>query len=532
LDDGGASGPTIHVDRALRAQTQPPSVTVIIGDSDPTTVEIDPNGAEIVNPFLLTSLRITKTIAGEGAELATRDFVFRIDCVQVGRRFAPITATIDRPDQTEVVVDGLPVGALCAVFEIDDGGADEDDEPRLVGLVSTQLPTQGEPIVTVDATNTFSAGRVVIAKLLQGPGAGAAATSTFDLLLTCERPGPGGTFEPLLSETITVTAAEPVVLDQLVPIGSRCWAAEVDDGGATSVVIDHDSVENAAIVTLDAPVITITATNTFEVGDLLITKVVTGPGAPFADRPFTFTVDCTLGGRAQPPVTVSIAPPATSVTVPGLSTGAECSVTETDAGGADGPAVVEPSAVVIGAPGQPAVTATATNTYSVGHVSVAKVVTGPGALAAAGRTFALQVVCQRPTPTGFTDVLRTTVTVTAAAPVAVDGNLPIGSRCWATETDSNGATTSSVDFGAPTAAAVVTLQAPAISITATNSFGAETGGETGGATGGGTLPATGPSRATLLAVMATIIMTIGIAMQVLTVRRPHPADERRPRPRS
>ena len=52
------------------------------------------------------------------------------------RSFPPVTATIDRPAETEVLVEGLPVGAVCAVIETDDGGADTET-PRLVGVVIT-----------------------------------------------------------------------------------------------------------------------------------------------------------------------------------------------------------------------------------------------------------------------------------------------------------------------------------------------------------------------------------------------------------
>ena len=203
----------------------------------------------------------------------------------------------------------------------------------------------------------------------------------------------------------------------------------------------------------------------------MINKVVVGPGSPFAERPFVFDVNCTLGGNAQPTVTVSLASPATSVTVPGLSTGAECTVTETNAGGADAPAAVEPTSVVIGAADQPAVTVTGTNTFSVGHVQVAKVLDGPGALFAAGRMFTVQVVCQRPTATGFAEVLRQSVSVTAAAPVTVAGDLPIGSAVPGgrrpTATAPHRRRWTSAD---PGCWLVVTLVSPTITITATNTF--------------------------------------------------------------
>jgi LPXTG-motif cell wall-anchored protein len=341
----------------------PGSAQVTISDADITTVEIDPNGAELVNPFLLTQLRIIKNIEGEGAELATLDFVFRVDCVQLTRRFEPIFATMDRPEQTEVTVEGLPVGALCTVFEIDDGGADEEGV-RLVGVVLTRVTVPPEPPLTVDATNTFSAGQLVLSKIVDGPGAPAALGFSYQLLVTCERPLNDGTFAPFLSETVTVEANSVTPVDALIPIGSRCWAEEVDSAGATSTSIDFTGPGDAAIITFETPMITITATNTYDVGEMVINKVVQGDRAAEATQPFTFAVNCTLAGTAQPTVTVTITPPATSATVTGLSTGAECTVTETGIGGADAPAVIAPATVVIGSSGQQPMAVTATNTFS------------------------------------------------------------------------------------------------------------------------------------------------------------------------
>jgi hypothetical protein len=363
LIDAGATAPTFIVDGVPRPSTVPGSAQVTISDADITTVEIDPNGAELVNPFLVTQLRIIKTIEGEGAELATLDFEFRIDCVQLTRRFEPIFVTMDRPEESEVIVEGLPVGALCTVFEIDDGGADEEGV-RLVGVVRTELVVPPAPPLTVDATNTFSAGQLVLGKVVEGPGAAAALDFEYQLLVECERPLNDGTFEPFLSETVTVGANAMTPVDALIPIGSRCWAEEVDTAGATSSSIDFDSPDNAAVITFEAPMITITATNVYDVGAMTINKVVTGDRAAAATQPFTFAINCTLGGTAQPAVTVTITPPNLSATIPGMSTGAECTVTETGIGGADAPAVVAPATVVIGAADQQPVSVTATNTFS------------------------------------------------------------------------------------------------------------------------------------------------------------------------
>ena len=51
---------------------------------------------------------------GAGGGFADQDIVFEVRCSLPGMQFEPVTATVDRPAATEVVVNGLSVHAVCA----------------------------------------------------------------------------------------------------------------------------------------------------------------------------------------------------------------------------------------------------------------------------------------------------------------------------------------------------------------------------------------------------------------------------------
>ena len=246
----------------------------------------------ITNVFDAGQLRIVKDVTGDGAGYADRDFVFRVECVLLAPGIpptvmvlAPVTATIDRPDETEVVVDDLPVTRSCAVYETDNGGASPPCRPRVELVDTVVIGPDDQPPVVVDAVNDFPAGLLTLSKSLTGDGAGVGTDIHFVLEVTCEREQQDGTFATFLTEDVTLDRRRVVTLDDAPAVGSRCWAVETDDGGATSVDVDFDSADNDVTVTEDAPAITISAVNTFDVGSLRLVKTVTGEGAAFADHP-------------------------------------------------------------------------------------------------------------------------------------------------------------------------------------------------------------------------------------------------------
>ena len=87
--------------------------------------------------------------------------------------------------------------------------------------------------------------------------------------------------------------------------------------------------------------VSLTAVNTFDVGSITVRKVIDGAGAADAAGPFTVHLVCTamVDGFAEG-VTIpggadrTLARPGLTATYSDLPTGAECRLTESDAGGA------------------------------------------------------------------------------------------------------------------------------------------------------------------------------------------------------
>ena len=231
-------------------------------------------------------------------------------------------------------------------------------------------------------------------------------------------------------------------------------------------------------------------------GSLVVTKMLEGPGANFAHgNTLEFQVRCTADGKTVKEETVKLTAERgktqlNSAPITGIPVGASCTVTETKAGGADPTNTGDlPSTTVeIGLDAQRGtgaqMTAVLTNRYSAGVVTIAKKIVGePAAVAAAQQKhFTFDVTCQLPGQGGAEPltVLKKNVTVTGEAAVPVPGDdggpakLPVGARCFATETDNGGANSVDIDFNSYDKAALVTASAadePAqLTITATNTF--------------------------------------------------------------
>jgi LPXTG-motif cell wall-anchored protein len=299
-------------------------------------------------------------------------------------------------------------------------------------------------------------------------------------------------------KTVKVTTADGDPL--MLPLGAKCFGQETGDGGATSVEIDHGSLEDAVEVTAGTPEklqqLSLTATNTFLCtpdtcpGALIISKLLSGAGVkPFGgDDEFAFEVSCTLGDEPVFDTTVTLAANgADSVVsdelgpIPG---GAECVVTEVGAGSADEP----PAPVTVTVPWDGevrtsgVVTASLTNYYSAGYLSIAKVLQGDHELVAKVRnkSFKVQVTCQIEENDQIADLYSGIVSVRAGQVVDVEDAagdrvyLPVGAWCFGTEIDSGGATESTVDFDGPDNALSVAPGTPEklqrLVLTVTNTF--------------------------------------------------------------
>ncbi|MEU8887605.1 DUF5979 domain-containing protein [Streptomyces sp. NPDC048442] len=351
-------------------------------------------GLTVTNDFPTGSLRVVKQVRGPGTAFADRTFRFRVLCSFNGRKDAVVRTVTARAPSLTGQVDGIPVGAECMVEEIDPAGADETPAP--VGPV-TITEGGGTPTVAVDFTNTFSLGSLTLRKAIEGAPADAPYAKDYEFRVTCIREAEGPDGDPVvafvLRKRFTLEAGETLNVPGALPIGARCWAEEMSDGGASHTDIDHGSHGSAVVVTKDDPKVTITAKNSYETGRLRLAKKVVGPAS---GRPFTLALSCTLRTKDGKELTL-VDRRRYTFTAAGsrevddlgfpLPRGTRCWATEPDNGGATRSTVdhgTPEKAVTIGGKDSQPLTITATNTFDPTpppakvHFTVAKQVVGHG----------------------------------------------------------------------------------------------------------------------------------------------------------
>lgn len=191
-------------------------------------------------------------------------------------------------------------------------------------------------------------------KVLTGAGAEKFGTGSFEVSLACTLRDEE--LEIADGATRTVSADAPTALYTALPTGAICRVAETDAGGATNswladaagerLVVDDEggytftvTTDPTDLVDVDQPQPPVSAVNEFLFASISATKQTrsaAGAAATGAPATFPISVVCTLLGL---PVTAAksssqrVAPGETVVWTE-LPVGAECAVTETDAGGA------------------------------------------------------------------------------------------------------------------------------------------------------------------------------------------------------
>jgi hypothetical protein len=324
-----------------------------------------------------------------------------------------------------------------------------------------------------------------------------------------------------------------------VPYGSTCTVDETDDGDATiSAISPAAPIE----ITSGTPAYAVDVTNTYYVGGLVINKQLTGAGADqLGDGPFVFGVECQFAGEEVYDDSVTLEREGnetalTSAPIDGLPIGAECVVTETDNGGAD--TTPEPVMVTIvqdvGSTPLNTVVAEFTNAFSAGTIAVAKELAGDeaGSKAVRDLEFTILVTCQIDSVDEQDDPIRATVfsgeaIVKGGDTVTLTGDddepvaLPLGTHCFAEETDDGGADESVVSHDSFDDAVEVTAGTPDdlqdLTVSVVNTFQSDPPGV--GDKGADTaLPDTGgPGLGTL--VIGMLLANCGASLVATTRRR-------------
>lgn len=395
------------------------------------------------------TLRVSKQVTDNpgGLPVSGLEFRFAYSCTidPVGNpRQTVAEGTLTLRDGESEDVTGIPAGARCEVWETDAQGgvSDHPENDPAVVTITPQLGTQ-TAVSAVRITNAFPLVPLTVTKAVTGAAAAYGQQTTYPVEVLCTFGGSPVTGFPT---TVQLTGNDTETLD--APAGALCTARELDDGGATSTVVAPTA--GVVLTPGSSTPLELKVTNTFDAGHLQIVKQITGAGASLPDGPFVFEVTCDFEGTPLDPITVTLERSAaeTELTgdVPGiLPIGAVCDVRETDTGGAD--AIPAPVTVtIVKNADNDTVTATFTNQFSAGTVALTKELAGAGATAsyATGASFTVLVTC----------AVGDATHVVHSEPVRIKGGerrelvdadgdpvlLPLGTRCWAEETATGGAT--------------------------------------------------------------------------------------------
>lgn len=251
-------------------------------------------------------------------------------------------------------IDGLSEGANCVFTEPDLEGADRVvfAPAASTGDSSGQLTVPGtNATATVTATNWYLTGAVEVQKVWTGAGAakfGELPGLDYEFTLECTRDGvevvlPGG-------NTRTVDSTAPSTSYTGIASGADCVLSETASNGAWSwQVLDGNGdpvVDGEFTIAVDPSVLSddqpqairlISVENVFPFAEVSVAKTVDVQRADgSASGPFEVELVCTLDGRPVLPQenAVQTLTAGQTVTWTELPAGADCTVTETDRGGA------------------------------------------------------------------------------------------------------------------------------------------------------------------------------------------------------
>jgi len=410
-----------------------------------TTVTVESAGA----------LRGVKSVRATDTTLGVESTVPGVTCVPGADGFyAGSCVPITKPGGTEVwrltlVNTGtLPMDRMVAI--------DKLPAPGDTGVL-TPLPRNSEFRPTYTGTSTLAdapAGATMIQYYTTD------ATPCVDDLATTGVACPPGAWTEWTGDVdpATVTALKFVVAfdPSIAPAGSIAIdvttrtpsvpPAQADDPIAWNTVGVAGRVDVNGTPTVTAQTEGNKVGVALATGPVSIEKQVTGAGAAFAPGTFTGTLLCVSDGTALDPIPVTLTP-GTPTTVDGLPWGADCTVTEDDAGQSASTA----THVIVGTDSDPVPVITVVNTYDLAGLVVVKHVDS-SAVDQSGEPisygpFPVTVDCTFQGATVYATGYGPSVPM--AADLADGGSLtltglPAGASCVVTETDAMGAVTTTV----------------------------------------------------------------------------------------
>ncbi len=324
-------------------------VDIPAGEGDPVP---EAQVATITNDYQMTGLSITKQVTTDAVVGDFGPFDFTLACTSItgipitfgDEGTTELTFTLTGGETFTAPENTIPVGAECTVAEVDSAAADSTiiigDNVTDNGDGTATVTPGAEPVEVI-YTNAYDAGVLAIEKVVDGNGADLYGAGPFTFEVLCTWQG-----QTVVDASYDVVAGGTRTIGPL-PTGTVCSVQETFTGGANSTTLEPDG---EIVIEPDAgeiPTVSVMATNTFDVTELVVTKEVTGDEeAASAAGEFTIELTCTRPVDGQSvPVDIpggaqrSIAAGESTV-YPDLPVDATCDLAETDDGGAENTSLV------------------------------------------------------------------------------------------------------------------------------------------------------------------------------------------------
>jgi hypothetical protein len=493
----GADSTSVAVQSTSGSSTTPGTTGSLTLGKDGSTPA---NTVVITNNYGVTSFTVTKALAGGGAaQFAAASFTLQLTCSAPG---IPVSYNGDITLPTSggawfKTISNLAENSVCSVVELGNRSTTGADTQTYLdsdgGTTGVGVPaTVAEP-GSVTVTNWYLTGSISVTKQVTGSGSEfGEGVGQFQFTLSCTRPNVSGVVTAVIipgSGTRSVSDGDVITFDD-IPSGSSCTLRESNAGGATSTaILDSTDFEvsndattvyaipgvvtvNTSLLTDNQPQSSYTIRNTFTLVSLSVTKVVDSAavdenGTAVSYGPFPVSIDCTFLGAAVYATGYSAMDPMQSDltegetwSLTGLVPGTSCDVTETDNKSATStsigvvtgtnPEITTPGTVVTGIVLQPpsglgaANTATITNTYGSGTITVTKDVIGAGASDWGNGPFSISVECTLTDGSGPRTVWDQTYSISRGDPAIEIDHVASGAACTVMELKTGGATSTTI----------------------------------------------------------------------------------------
>ena len=289
---------------------------------------------------------VSKTVEGDGAQLAPAEFTFEYTCTD------KVTGKAGSPRQVMV-----KAGETAHVGDVPTGSCTltEKDASAKGTSLSTTLAVGGEPVrdgkatfdvlggdaaaVSVSAVNTYTLdrGTFTVSKKVEGDSAETHKNAAFTFEYSCSSDVEGEVSGELTARGDGATASGPAL-----PVGATCSVSEkTSSAQVNGYDVKTPEAQSATITEKDAA-LSFTNTYTRQTGSFSVLKTVTGAQA--GDKQFAFSYTCTDGTEG----TLKAKADGEAVAGPRVPTGTQCTVTENSQSAAiDGYTLAAPQAQTV-----------------------------------------------------------------------------------------------------------------------------------------------------------------------------------------